>query len=507
MSRAVVRGLACALAVGLAGASMIAAVRGASAACGPGTCPTVFGAGSTWVQIALDQWRADIAKQGFSINYQGTGSSTGRNFYIINQVDFAASEIPFQPDETPKLQGENKSWQYLPDVAGGTSLMYNLHSPSGQRITSLNLNADTAGKIFTGAISNWQDAEIRQLNPGVSISETSIIPVVRSDGSGTSAQFSLYLANQAAGVWQSFVNNPNGGCPAPCSVWPQFPGSQAQSGSDGVANFVANDAIGSGAIGYVEAGYAYGREFPLANMQNASGNFTQPVYTNVSTALAHAKLNADLTQNLTGVYAAPEPSAYPMSSYSYMITPTSGLDPGKGFVLGTWIIYIACHGQTEAAPLGYSPLPPNLVQADFEAVRRIPGAPAPPPVDAAHCDNPTITGALQQGPKGFHGSTVVSSRGGGGGPAASAAATSGTTPGATASNSASAAANTPGVLTLNDSQRLALFRLAEQNAKHAGGAPVLPLILAAALILVAAFGPVVFEWRPRPSIEGGGHGR
>ena len=67
--------------------------------------PTVLGAGSTWVQIALDQWRADIARQGYSINYQGVGSSAGREFYINNQVDFAASEIPFQPDEIAALKG------------------------------------------------------------------------------------------------------------------------------------------------------------------------------------------------------------------------------------------------------------------------------------------------------------------------------------------------------------------------------------------------------------------
>src|SRR5262245_1709070 len=94
--------------------------------------PAVDGAGSTWVQIALDQSRADGGSRGLTINYPGVGSSAGRQFYIIDQVDFAASEIPFQPNEVEQLQAKGKSWQYLPDVAGGTSFMYNLRDASGK---------------------------------------------------------------------------------------------------------------------------------------------------------------------------------------------------------------------------------------------------------------------------------------------------------------------------------------------------------------------------------------
>jgi phosphate transport system substrate-binding protein len=119
------------------------------------------------------------------------------------------------------------------------------------------MNADAAAKVFTGVITSWQDPEIKALNPGLQINETTIIPVVRSDGSGTSAQFSLYLQNQAPTIWGSFVSRY--GCPAPCSIWPPFPGSTQQNGSDGVANFVADDQIGKGAIGYVEAGNASGK--------------------------------------------------------------------------------------------------------------------------------------------------------------------------------------------------------------------------------------------------------
>ncbi len=484
------------------------------------TGPTVTGAGSTWVQIALDQWRADFAQQGYSINYQGVGSSAGREFYIINQVDFAASEIPFQPDEVAQLQAEGKSYQYMPDVAGGTSLMYNLHSPAGSRVTSLRLDADTSAKIFTGGITSWQDPAIQALNPGLEVRETTIIPVIRSDGSGTSAQFSLYLQDQAPSTWNAFVSAY--GCPAPCSLWPPFPGSTQQKGSDGVANFVANDAIGSGSIGYVEAGYAFGRGFPVASLKNASGSFTQPTSDNVSTALAHATLNADLTQNLTGVYRAPETNAYPMSSYSYMITQTTGFDPSKGAVLGAWIIYIACAGQREAAPLGYSPLPPNLVQADFEALARIPGAPTAPPIDKEHCPNPTVTNSGESGGGNGNGNGSGGGNGGGSGsgsgsgdgggaptPTVPGSGTAGTTPAASGTPLGGTGGGSgsfgyggqptlpPGVQveTLDATEREASFERAKVAARDAHSSPALPLVVASLVVILAVLGPMLFEWR------------
>jgi phosphate transport system substrate-binding protein len=477
------------------------------------TSPHVDGAGSTWVQIALDQWRADYARQGFTINYQGLGSSAGRSFYIIGEVDFAASEIPFQPDEVAELQGEHKSYQYLPDVAGGTSLIYNLHDSGGNRIRSLRLDANAAAGIFTGKITSWQDPAIKALNPGLTISETTVTPVIRSDGSGTSAQFSLYLDNQAHAVWQAFIHDPNHPeyyCPAPCSQWPSFPGSIGAKGSDGVTNFVSNPATGNGSIGYVEAGYAFGVGFPVASLHNRSGSFAQPTSTNVATALTHATLNQDLTQNLDGVYNAPEPNAYPMSSYSYMITPTANFDPAKGAVLGGWIIYIACAGQQEAAPLGYSPLPANLIKADFDAVNRIPGHPPTPPIDYAHCANPNLphSGGSTTPPGG--GSTTPP----GGGSTTPPGGGSTTTPGggttAPGGSSGGLGGGTPGggafgggqqlppgaqVTTLDGAGRQAAFERGLKAASYAQPKPVMPLVVTALGVLLLVFTPVVLQVR------------
>jgi phosphate transport system substrate-binding protein len=462
--------------------------------------PTVLGAGSTWVQIALDQWRADIARQGFQINYQGVGSSAGREFYINNQVDFAASEIPFQPDEIPALTAEHKAYQYIPDVAGGTSLMYNIDTPAGIRINNLRLDADAAGKIFTGVITTWQNPEIEALNPGMQIEQTTITPVVRSDGSGTSAQFSLYLQNQAPTIWNAFASKY--GCPAPCSIWPPFPGSTQQNGSDGVADFIADNQIGEGSIGYVEAGYAYARGFPVVDLENHSGNFTQPTATNVATALRHATLYPDFTQNLIGVYNAPESNAYAMSSYSYLITPTSNISPAKGFVLGTWLIYIACAGQREAPLLGYSPLPPNLVQDVFTQEQKIAGAPKPPPITPSTCPNPTVTTAYTNpGSGGSHhstspGSVVVVKTGATPAPTASTGPTVTTTGGSGSTTTTSSGTAQPTAIpVLTASELQASFALAESDVKDAPIPSTAPLFVTGAILLILLFAPVLIVRR------------
>lgn len=360
--------------------------------------PTVSGAGSTWSQIAVDQWRADVRTQlGLSINYSGVGSSAGRQFFLINSVDFAVSEIPFLPDEKAKLDAAGRSFQYLPIVAGGTALMYHVEDSAGRRITNLRLSTSTIAGIFTGRITNWSDPAITKDNSGRRLPSQSITPVVRSDGSGTSAQFSAYLAKMASSDWRRFASQ-EGIAATSTSNYPQFGNSVAQRGSDGVANFVANGSTGLGSIGYVETGYAIQRGFPVAAVKNTSGNYALPTAANVATALTKATLNSDQTQNLDGVYVNSAKNTYPISSYSYMITQTKGFNAEKGRVLSEFMYYFACTGQQKAAILGYSPLPPNLVQVVFNAIKKMPGAisvPAKP--TASNCPNPTLTGDLGEG--------------------------------------------------------------------------------------------------------------
>ena len=363
----------------------------------------VDGAGSTWSQIAVDQWRADVARQGLVINFQGVGSTAGRAAYYQSQVDFAVSEIPFQAalidrngnvaaDETASAAG--RPYAYLPIVAGGTAFMYNLKA-NGQKITDLQLSPATLGKIFSGQIAMWNDPAIVADNPQRVMPATRIKPVIRSDGSGTSAQFTAFLENQSSAAWNYLCEQARlgSGC-APTSLYPDFPNSgfAAQQYSDGVANYVAAP-YNEGAITYVEYGYAKERGFPVASVKNASGAYTQPVAINVTVALLGARINNDGTQVLSGVYTNRDARAYPVSSYSYMIVPTSEASPfnaDKGATLSDFIFYFLCAGQQKAEQLGYAPLPKNLVEYGFSAAAKIPGANAAPSINS--CANPTITG-------------------------------------------------------------------------------------------------------------------
>lgn len=403
---------------------------------------TITGAGSTWSSIAVTQWTADVARQGLSVNFQPNGSTAGRVFYYSSQVDFAVSEIPFQDNYcdatgtacTDELGfAAKRPYSYMPIVAGGTSFMYNL-TINGKRFTDLRLSPDAVAKIFTGVVTRWNDPVIVADNPGVPLPALAIKPVIRSDGSGTSAQFTAFMASQTSGVWNAFCSkvglNP---CRA-TSLYPEFDGSVAQQFSDGVAAFVAAP-YNNGAITYVEYGYAKQRSFPVASMLNVAGYYAQPTPQAVAIALQGARLNPDRTQVLEGVYRNPDPRAYPVSSYSYMIVPTTTASPftaEKGDVLGRFILYFLCAGQQKAAQLGYSPLPKVLVQAAFEAEQRIPGAPTPPPIE--QCANPTITGDFITGAapappaSARKGATVAAGAGGPGAPGAAGATGATATP-------------------------------------------------------------------------------
>lgn len=378
--------------------------------------PTINGSGSTWSAIAIDQWRADVSNQkGLTVNYNAVGSSSGREYYISlgDQTDFAVSEIPFVGDEPMRLASHKRTFQYLPIVAGGTAMMYNLKDSAGRQIRDLRLSPDVIAGIFTGKLKSWNDPKILA-DYGKPLPATPITPVIRSDGSGTSAQFAAFLAHEAPKVWQPFAKAKMLDPKIPVSNYPETGNSIAQKGSDGIANYVANPIVGLGAIGYLESSYAVQRNFPVVAVKNKAGKYVLPTSRNVSTALAKATLNSDRTQNLEGVYTNADPIAYPISSYSYMIVPKgTGMNADKSAVLGKFMLFFACEGQASASLLGYSPLPKNLVDIVFDAIRDLPaGKPAvPAEPTAANCKNPTLTGSLGEGADVLRGSLPYGSTG------------------------------------------------------------------------------------------------
>jgi phosphate ABC transporter phosphate-binding protein len=354
----------------------------------------ITGAGSTWSQVAIDAWRADVRANGLVVNYSGTGSSDGRAQYIQHTVDFAVSEIPFENPPEPGQQAEipDRPYAYLPIVAGGTSFMYHL-TINGKQFRDLRLSGDTLTKIFTGHITRWNDPAIVKENGGRAMPNEPIIPVIRSDGAGASAQFSRFMLKEYPSLWCPFarekLKQPANNCSL-TSFYPNFGNAKSQVGSNGVANYVAA-SYGEGAIGYVEYAYAKRVNYPVASLLNKAGYYTQPSAGDVAVSLTQAKINSDLTQNLDGVYTNPDRRTYPLSSYSYMIAPTTTASPfnaDKGRSLSTFVNYFLCAGQQKAQILGYSPVPENLVKAGFEQVRRIPGHVDPPAISSCH--NPAL---------------------------------------------------------------------------------------------------------------------
>jgi phosphate ABC transporter phosphate-binding protein len=356
----------------------------------------ISGAGSTWSSNAMDAWATNVKQYGMQINFDASGSSDGRTKFKNGAVDFAVSEIPYGVTDQGVYEAPPpRKFAYMPIVAGGTAFMYNLKI-NGRRVTNLRLSGDTIAGIFTGTITKWNDPAIAADNPQLVLPARTIVPVVRSDGSGTTAQLTTWMSQTSeASKWNAYCVR--AGRSSPCGItsfYPVVSGTpfQALSGSQGVSGFVAQDQ-NEGSITYVEYSYALNTGFPVAKMLNASHYYVEPTAPAVAVGLTSAQINSDLTQRLNGVYNSPDPRAYPLSSYSYMILPTAvenGFNTDKGRTLGAFAYYFLCQGQQQAPALGYSPLPINLVQAGLTQIRRVPGVQAQN-ITIQNCNNPTFS--------------------------------------------------------------------------------------------------------------------
>jgi phosphate transport system substrate-binding protein len=368
--------------------------------------PTILGSGSSYAAVALDQWTAQAASlYGDNINYQTSSSVIGLNDYAQGQLTFAASEIGYSTGQSAyNPQAPYAPYQYLPDVAGATCLMYNLSGSTGQPITDLKLDAPTLLAIFTGQIQNWNDPAIAALNSGVALPNVPITKAYRSDASGENFIFSDYFSTLYPSQWNAFTaamgtpsgaqaifptpSNGQGGQHGPYDIT----GFEGENGSD-VASEYVNDNPGS--ITYVETAYALRLHRPCVAVLNPGGQFVQPSETADAVALTQDQLEPDLEQILTGVFLNANPQSYPISAYSYLITQVSPNPPAAiGAELGQFIQFIACRGQIAAGTLGYSPIPPNLVSDDFAAVNRLSGATQLSTPTAANCPNPYLTGGI-----------------------------------------------------------------------------------------------------------------
>ena len=350
--------------------------------------PQISGEGSSWAANAVLQWQADMATQGVTVQFKPNGSSQGRKDFAQQiGTDYAMSEIPYSGDTADPQDNFTPQFAYslMPMVAGGTSFMYNLRV-NGGRLETLKLSQAAIAGIFSGQITQWNDPTIKADNAGTNLPVAPITVVVRSEGSGATAQFTLWMLRQFPAAYR-YLCQTSGSCDGvhatsyfPTAKMKNFVG---QSGSNGVTTYTSNTPF---TINYDEYSYAQQAGFPVAQVKNAAGYYTVPTDSAVAVALIKAKINTNakdpnyLSQDLSEVYPYTDPRTYPISSYSYFIMPrqtTDSFTPAKGSTLGYFTQYSLCEGQRTMGKLGYSPLPMNLVLAAMEQVKLIPGVDQP----------------------------------------------------------------------------------------------------------------------------------
>lgn len=370
----------------------------------------INGSGSTYVALAMQQWVADAQTDGLSINYLPTGSPQGLTGFEQGLIDFAGTEAEYSA--LGSGSADQRGFQYVPDVAGAVAIMYNAFDKAGRKIDYLHLSRRTVARIFMGDISRWSDGAISADNKGLVLPDEPITVVYRGGQSGTTALFYDFVANTEPDLfarWAAKYRLPTQVRIIQLDSAPEFaPKTLALNGSDQIAQHVASPA-GKWSIAYDEFGFAKTYRVPAAWVDNASGNYVLPFAENISAALESAKLRADLSQDLTGVYTSPNPDAYPISAYSYMLTQCASssdrptckgpyTNGGITETLSRWMRYIACEGQVNMARIGYSPLPANLSQEMANSIGRMEGK-AAEQLNADNCANPRFRGSLGEGSK------------------------------------------------------------------------------------------------------------
>jgi phosphate transport system substrate-binding protein len=306
-------------------------------------------AGSTAQQNAIAQWIKDYVNNcaNANINYAGGGSGQGVQQFIDGKIDFAGSDFPLaEGKEQQAADARCRSGPAIniPMVGGPIAIGYNLPGVT----KSLNLSASTLAKIFSGKITNWNDPAIAQDNPGTQLPSLGIQSFHRSDGSGTTYNFTNYLANDAKNDWTFGVNK----------NW-TAPGGQGAKGSQGVAQGVKSTP---GGIGYFELSFATQSQIPYAAVGNAEGKFIPLTTNNAVDFLSQAKVvgsGGDL--KLQFDYATTDENAYPNLLVTYEIVCSKGNPPEKLPLLKNFLGYAASPaGQQTLQTQGYIPLPDNL---------------------------------------------------------------------------------------------------------------------------------------------------
>jgi phosphate transport system substrate-binding protein len=306
-----------------------------------GLSGTLNGSGSTFQltfqQAAIQQFKS--VQPNVTVNYGGGGSGKGRTDLSSNVVQFAGSDSPIPSDETSSFKG--KTVLYFPVIMGPITMSYNL---SG--IKNLKLTPQVISEIFQAKIKTWNDPAIKALNPGVNLPSTPITLAVRSDSSGTTANFTLFLQQAVGSAWKLGSSS--------TVSWPS--GAHAGNGNGGVAQIVKTTP---GAIGYVDYADAKASGLSFASVKNKDGSFIAPSSSSASAAGKTVTLAPNLT--FAAVWASGA-TAYPITYQSWVLVYQKQSSASTAKNLKAYIGYLLGDGQKLLPSLGYAPLPSNIDQ-------------------------------------------------------------------------------------------------------------------------------------------------
>ena len=300
----------------------------------------VTGAGSSFVFPVISKWSQDYSKTADNrINYQSIGSGGGIAQIKAATVDFGASDAPMSADDL-KAGGLGQ----FPSVIGGIVPIINVE---GVESGELKLDGPTIAKIFMGDIKKWNDPAIAELNSGVKLPDSLITVVHRSDGSGTTYNFTNYLS-KVSPEWNEKLKFGS------TVVWPAGVGGK---GNEGVSAYVKQI---KGSIGYVEYSYAVTNKLSYTQLKNAAGKFIKPDAKAFAAAADTADWASAKDFNLI-MTNAPGEGAWPITATTWIIMYKQAKNAEKSAAAFDFFKWSLENGQKQAESLDYVALPKSLV--------------------------------------------------------------------------------------------------------------------------------------------------
>ena len=311
------------------------------------------GAGSTFVFPLMSQWVAAYQKvAGVTITYGSVGSGAGIAQITARTVDFGASDAPFTPSQQGlQRRSPASTCVQIPWAVSGTAIDYNVPGVPEH----IKLTGAVIAEIYLGQITNWNSPAITTLNPGVTFPNLTITPVFRSDGSGTTYNFTQYLSAVST-RWSAQVGSAT-------SV--SFPAGVGGKGSSGVAGVISQT---SGAIGYTDVAYAVASHFQTAKVENAAGKWLLPSNANIQAA-ANTVTSVPATNALSIVDPPKsDPKAYPICTFTYVMVPENAPNAA---LLREFIFWALTTGQKYGPPLRYMTIPKVVLVAAEKTLKLI----------------------------------------------------------------------------------------------------------------------------------------